>query len=239
MKKALSAVLLLFMITGCGSLSNQEYVEQYSLFDNHHLKLQIKNKGTAASTRFCTKNLLSLEQIEDGIESSDVKVEEINDGWLIGMDNGDGTKNYFYIEHLGKSEDSHNENYEDYFLSNMSAILVSSNNVGIYIILLPYQYIKNGQDIRSGSQISPGDIFEIDATISEVMAFYQESGWYDMEQMDKKIIIHGYQKQPSNQHYQFYFSEQTVFSFPIEIEFVMQNDTPCIRIFYQIFREEE
>ena len=213
---------LFLLCCGCGQPQRRSSIEETSLFDGQKLILNLENKGYPGSTSFELREPLKTETLEECLDDTGT-VTKTESGWQLSLDNGDGTKNLFYIHDAGERQ---------YDLLDLKVYLQGKSDSAdlapaVYVLLFPMcGVVESGASEvdyigLTSSELTVDTDYEIKASIEDIMNFYKESGWYDAVREENTILIKGYLKPPTREAYSGYWSDESVL--PIRLVFTVED----------------
>lgn len=204
-------VLLLFgILLGCGRLGTYDKITSLGLLSGNEFVLDIKNQQYYAGSRvlgleFKTKALteeLIKKQIGDNL------LYYALNGWYIEIDNGNGTKDSYYIISRGNNS---------YILTDMAVDVIHDGRRDESLLLIPKQLVRDERLLSYHTPYLYTDIpYESQLGITEFYNYYQATGWYNVEISGNKLILSSFKTEPADKTY---IKDRLLSEFPIEIEF--------------------
>ena len=178
-------VLLLFSC-GCGSLRHYKEVTVNTMFIKEQLVLDLPNQSTGEPGYFRLDSPLDDETLQAALpEGAQLKQQAV--GWIIWTENGNGTQNLFYLYNIPNPE----VDWYGYEITQMAVTLETSDFDSLIALLFPIQNLINME-----TNLFLDTDYEINTTLDELTAFYQDSGWYDFDTNDSSLGFTGYRQQP-------------------------------------------
>ena len=204
------AALIFGAFAGCGGLGTYNKISSLGLLSGNEFELEIKNQQYYAGSRvlgleFKTKSLTE-EMIQKQI--GDNLLYYALNGWYIEIDNGNGTKDSYYIISRGNNS---------YILTDMAVNVIHGGTRDESLFLIPKQLVRDERLLSYHTPYLYTDIpYESQLGITEFYNYYQAIGWYNVEISDNKLMLSSFKTEPSDKAY---FKDQLLSRFPIEIEF--------------------
>lgn len=183
---ALMLCVLLLFIGGCGQSKNYKQVVIDALFTKNQLVLNLPNESSGPRRSFQLGYSLDHETLLGALPDG-AQCRQLKSGWLISTENDNGTKNQFYLYNIPNPE----VDWYGYEITQMSVTLETLDLFDLTMLLFPVHYL-----VKLESHLFVDTDYEIEATLEELIAFYQDSGWYDFEIKESSLVLNGYRYQP-------------------------------------------
>lgn len=186
----LLCILLLF----CGGCGRPEYSDSYSVsafYSDQKLVLKLRNRSFAESEGLWLETPLDHETLLNAL-SQDVMCEQMENGWFLSMENKNGTTNQYFL-YGGQAAEAEEETWYGYHVSRLYQQIETKDRVAVSILLFPTHFLRDRDAV-----LILGSDYEIHASWEDVAAFYQDSGWYDMDVQENSILFNGLRQEMSD-----------------------------------------